>query len=307
MAKIGNLEVALADPFPIRPLNQFIGRKQEIDLCLAAWNLRPDGSPLLSQNVSPLHFRLEGRPGVGKNEIVYELARQLKRPLYVIQGHEELTPEDLSLMLVPDPSGTFRDAALMLRASPLATAIMVGGLFFFDEINRVPDRSLSPLASVLDRRGTIYSALAGIHIGAQNPNPDVPSSFRFCCALNPALRDAGRGVLPEYIEERTLPAINIGPLKFTELQEMIGTDLKPPAEFMQAFKQLYGDESRKEISARQALTLMRYAMSIASSHSVPASEAVAKAEPMIFSQKKGDTHADGADASNTGDNDYPIN
>jgi AAA domain (dynein-related subfamily) len=278
VATIGELEVALSEPVSIPFRRKFIGREQEIKLCFAAWNLRDDGKSLLGDEVPPLHFRLEGPPGVGKNEIVYEIARRLKLPLYVIQGHEELTPEDLGLILVPDPAGSFRDAPLMLRASPLATAIHVGGLFFFDEINRVPERALSPLASVLDDRGTIYSALAGVHIG---PGRDA-GRFRFCCALNPALSDAGRGVLPEYIEERTLPAIGVGYLKEDKILELLQSNLAPPKKFLDAFEKWYKGQSRTEISARQALTLMRYAMSLVAGQGGDEESALTQAEPMVF-------------------------
>ena len=110
-------------------------------------------------------------PGVGKNEIVYQLARELAAsenlPFYSIQGHEEMTPEDLSLLVVPDQSKGL-EMTLRLQASPLATALVEGGLFFFDEINRVPGRALSPLASVLDDRRSLYSAITGITIRPRN-------------------------------------------------------------------------------------------------------------------------------------------
>lgn len=280
MAVIEKLDVALAQPISVPRIKQFIGRERELEHCLSAWNLRSDGTSLLGGDVPPLHFRLEGPPGVGKNEIIYEIARRLNQPLYIIQGHAELTPEDLSLMLVPDPEGSFRDAPLMLRASPLATAIHVGGLFFFDEINRVPERTLSPLASVLDDRGTIYSALAGIHIAPIDEA--AQRKFRFCCALNPALSDAGRGVLPEYIEERTLPAIRVGYLKPEQLVEVVEKNLSPTHAFLEAFEQWYKGQSRTEISARQAIILMRYAMSLVAGQVGDESAAISRSESMVF-------------------------
>jgi len=185
-------EIHLADPVKVAE-SVFVGRRKELDLCRAAWCVATSerkGYQLKTDGVIPLHFRLQGMPGVGKNELVYELARQLRMPLYVIQGHAELTPEDLALLLVPDADASrSQSVPLVLRASPLATALYKGGLCFFDEINRVSERALSPLASVLDRRQSIYSAMTGISIG---PSDDISrSTFRFCCALNPALRPAG--------------------------------------------------------------------------------------------------------------------
>src|ERR1035437_169422 len=99
----------LAPPFT-PPKRTFRGRDFELRRCFAAWGLDRDGRQAKLESTTgearkdalPLNFRLEGPPGVGKNEIVYELSRRLALPLFVIQGHEEITPEDLALVLVPD-------------------------------------------------------------------------------------------------------------------------------------------------------------------------------------------------------------
>jgi hypothetical protein len=253
--------VALAEPWT-PPTKHFAGRAAELRQCQAAWRIAPDGQSFLPGPTPPLNFRLEGPPGVGKNEIVYQIARRLKKPLYIIQGHEELTPEDLALLLVPDsaPSATGRGTSLILQASPLATAILVGGLFFFDEINRVPERALSPLASVLDERRSIYSALTGLTVG---PLPGNEGQFRFCCALNPILSEAGRGVLPDYIEERTLPAIAVGYLKFAEILEIVRQNLWPDPSFLAAFQAWHEQNAARDVSVRQMIALVNYAMSLA--------------------------------------------
>ena len=61
------------------PEVRFTGRDDELRLCKAAFGLTPDWQ--VDQQMKPLHFRLEGRPGVGKNEIVYEIARHLAKTL----------------------------------------------------------------------------------------------------------------------------------------------------------------------------------------------------------------------------------
>src|SRR5690242_17457193 len=174
------------------PTRKFVGRSHELRLCKAAFGINE--SNRLDPALQSLHFRLEGAPGVGKNEIVYQLARELAASenlsFYSVQGHEEMTPEDLSLLVVPD-SQRLEGLALQLRASPLATALHQGGLFFFDEINRVPARALSPLASVLDDRRSLYSATTGITV--EPKDEDARRRFRFCCALNPSLSAAGEG------------------------------------------------------------------------------------------------------------------
>ncbi|WP_155059993.1 AAA family ATPase [Streptomyces blattellae] len=255
--QVGDVAFALADPVEI-PANTFIGRTAELELCRVAWGIRKDGRELIDSSVPPLHFRLEGAPGLGKNEIVYEIARQLEMPLYIVQGHEELTPEDLALLLTPSPEDSYgQSMALTLRASPLATALYEGGLCFFDEINRVPERTLSPLASVLDGRQYVSSAMAGINIGPKDP--EAKKHFRFCCALNPSLSNSGH-VLPEYIEQRTLPVIEITTPPFEELRRIVQTALSPSPDFLDAFESWYLREERLDVSVRQAVALMNYAM-----------------------------------------------
>jgi hypothetical protein len=268
--------VQLARPARL-PERSFVGREHELHLCKMAWGIDRITNDFIDSELQPLHFRLEGPPGVGKNEIVYQIARQTKRPLYIIQGHEELTPEDLSLLLVPaarrqseeaydpdDSSGSYEtydegdgQGDLILQASPLATAIIVGGLCFFDEINRVPKRALSPLSSVLDDRLALYSAMTGMFVEPRNA--EARKSFRFCCALNPEMTSSGHN-LPEYIEQRTLPRIKMDPPSYDDLVVIIERALKPPADLLQAFEEWYGQERGLEISIRQALALMHYAM-----------------------------------------------
>ncbi|NUR60751.1 MAG: AAA domain-containing protein [Catenulispora sp.] len=255
---ISGNEVLLAEP-AIVPDHPFVGREAELRICRVAWGTSPDGTKLADNGLQPLSFRLEGAPGMGKNEIVYQIARTLNKPLFIIQGHEELTPEDLALLLTPTPGADYGTIPLQLRASPLATAIHVGGLFFFDEINRVPERALSPLASVLDGRQYIYSAMTGTNIGPRDD--EARRGFRFCCALNPALSNAGY-VLPEYIEQRTLPAIEVQAPPPSDLRRIIETTLKPSRELLDEFEAWYAREENHEMSVRQAVTVVNYVMSL---------------------------------------------
>jgi MoxR-like ATPase len=254
-------------------------------MCHIAWGIDPDGTRLTESEVPPLNFRLEGAPGLGKNEIVYELARRLRMPLYIVQGHEELAPEDLALLLTPDAGGAeYGDAMpLRLRASPLATALHEGGLFFFDEINRVPERALSPLASVLDGRQYIYSAMAGMNI--QPKDEKAKANFRFCCALNPSLSNAGH-VLPEYIEQRTLPVIEVNQPPFDDIRRIIQTNLRPSAEFLNTFEAWYHEEERFDVSIRQAVALMNYAMSYERSVGGPEAEILKQAAALVLGSKR---------------------
>lgn len=257
-------EVAIADPDPIPEIRHFVGREEIMRRCRAAWGIDPK-SDQFPTDLHRLHFRLEGPPGVGKNEIAYHLARELATghdiPFYMIQGHEEMTPEDLAILLVPDPTAsTASHMPLTLRASPLASAIYEGGIFFFDEINRVPERALSPLAAVLDSRQYIYSAITGIHI---KPKDEAARRrFRFCCALNPEISTSVSGVLPEYIDQRTLPVIHVPYPSRDEMIEMIrkNVGLDQGSKLIKEFEQWYERREERNISMRQALSLMMLAV-----------------------------------------------
>jgi hypothetical protein len=278
VVSIRGVEVHLAEPMRLPPAASlaeggFIGRKHDLSLCKAAWDVEDlpateEGprSKLVSRPGSePLSFRLEGEPGMGKNELVYQLARDLEMDLYVVQGHEELTPEDLALVIVPDSDqghggnggAPRRDLPLVVRASPLATALLKGGLLFFDEINRAPERSLSPLAPVLDGRKQIFSALTGLWIGPLDERAEA--SFRFACALNPR---HGQD-LPEFIAQRTLPRIAIGPPGLDDLVNIVRANVDVPEATIKRFRKWYERKRPMEnqpapLSTRQAIQLLRY-------------------------------------------------
>jgi MoxR-like ATPase len=269
---IENVEFDLTKPLSLNELEElqppkaFVPRNRELNLCRAAWGLDRTGRQFKNADSQAMHFRLEGPPGVGKNAIVYYLASQLKMPLYVIQGHEDLTPEDLSLALVPTNN---KNKPFVLRAGPVASAIYTGGLIMFDEINRVPQRALAPLASVLDARQSIFSAMANIWI---KRSAEAEARFRFCCAMNPAAPDAGD--LPDYLNERTLPAIRVDYFELPGILKIIANVLDPPDVLLDAYKEWHDEQ---QISARVAISIVRMAMSLAERTKMKSKDAIKRA------------------------------
>ena len=251
---IKDVRLELTEPWTVdklkelQPPDTFVGRDAELRLCRAAWGLNRDGTEFRKDDATPMYFRLEGEPGVGKNAIVYQTAILLNRPLYVLQGHEDLTPEDLAIALVPTDR---RDMPFVLRAGPLASAIYRGGLVFFNEINRVPQKTLAQLASVLDARQAIFSAMANIWIERDSK---APPTFRFCCAMNPNAPDAG--LLPDYVRERTLPAVRVDYLKLPELLKVIMKSVHPPQPLLDAYEEWHRD---RPVSSRVAIYIVRLA------------------------------------------------
>jgi midasin (ATPase involved in ribosome maturation) len=217
-------------------------------MALAAW-MRVDG-------LKPLGFRLFGPPGVGKNMIVYQLARMLNKDLYMVNGNAELSPEDIACSARIASTGEIEYVA-----SPLFAAMLRGGIFFFDEIAKAPPAALNPLASVLDDRRTLSSGLASIRLEAHE-------EFRFCAALNEDEETTGR--LPQFLEERLNPAIYVG-IPSAETLKQILASVFPQAD--ETWIDIYLAAFWKEdISPREAVTHLQFARALAARGNSPDTE-----------------------------------
>ena len=94
-----NKTVFPSEPYSPREeyFNRFIGREPELGFITASWI----GSDF-SLPMSPL---LIGDPGMGKNRLIYELTQKTGRQLFIFQGHEDVTSEDLACTVrFPDQS-----------------------------------------------------------------------------------------------------------------------------------------------------------------------------------------------------------
>ena len=228
--QIGGVGILLPRP-TLPPENTYVGDEVLIRRTMAAWE-------------AGLHFSLIGPPGVGKNELVYELARITKTPFYIIQGHEELTPEDLA-------AGARIGSGNRVEyiGSALLAAMVDGGICFFDEIGKVPARALSLLASALDDRRMLTSAITGITLTAHQ-------GFRFCAALN----DADSCSLPAYVNERLLPRFKMGHRTPAETAEIVKVRMGLAAEDLYLLESFREEAGRGETpSPRLALTIVKYA------------------------------------------------
>ena len=189
--------------------------------CEAAWRT-------FGVNDSPLNFRLVGPPGVGKNAAVYALAARRNQPLYILLGNEELVPEDLVVTATLRAGGQVE-----YIASPLLAAMLNGGLFLFDEIAKLRPRALAPLASALDERRSLYSALLGETFYAD-------SEFRFCAAYNPT--DADAFDLAPWLRRRTLPEFKVEFPDWDKLELIVKGQGVSPALFNKFCEQANSDE-----------------------------------------------------------------
>jgi MoxR-like ATPase len=192
-------KVLASEAYRPRTVSEFVGRLQEARMITAAW-IGGGALPALC----PL---LVGEPGVGKNRLVYELSRRTGLDLYIFQGHEDVTAEDMACTVrFSDEPGRTMDYVV----SPLVTAMHRGGICFIDEIGKIRPRALALLASVLDERRYIDSTLLGERVQAH-------PRFRFIAATNTGETNA----LPEFIRSRLRPVIEVGYPPKEEITQII--------------------------------------------------------------------------------------
>lgn len=222
--------------------SRFVGRDVEKQMVVAAW--------MGCQQSPPLSPILIGHPGVGKNRLVYEIAREAASPLYVMQGHEDLTPEDLACAVRFQDEGK---GGMQYVISPLVTAMRCGGICFLDEIGKIRPRSLALLVSVLDERRYIDSTLLGERVEAH-------PQFRFIAATNVGELE----LLPDFIRSRLRPVIEVTPPGREEIEQMVEGFLPEASareETLDAFWELWS-EKKTVPSPREAIQHFAIASSL---------------------------------------------
>ncbi len=202
---VGGKQLQLSRPYEPAPGStvDLIGRDEALRMITAAWM-----DPVEAQPFAPL---LVGPPGVGKNEIAYEMARLQGKKLYILQGHDEVGVDDLACgCRVSDDVQKQVDYI----ASPLVSAMHEGEICFIDEIAKIRPRALALLVSVLDSRRYIDSNLLGERIYAK-------PGFRFLAATNTA--DLAANTMPEFLGSRLQPVIEISYPPRAEMSQILRT------------------------------------------------------------------------------------
>ena len=177
------LHMAHPDVLPVR----WVGQEEIMRQLLAAWLV-------VDAQDYPMSPRLLGKPGVGKTTLAYAAAKRMGRDVYIMQATLDTRPEDLLVTPVIEGQGRLRYVA-----SPLVTAMLLGGIVILDEGNRMSEKSWASLAPLLDNRRYVESVVAGIKIQAH-------ADFRLVTTMND---DASTFELPEYIHSRLQPQILI--------------------------------------------------------------------------------------------------
>ncbi|HXJ37666.1 MAG TPA: AAA family ATPase [Bryobacteraceae bacterium] len=187
------LHLAHPDELSVR----WVGQEELMRQLLASWMV-------VTEADVPMSPRLIGKPGVGKTTLAYAAARRMGRDVFIMQATLDTRPEDLLVTPVIEGEG-----ALRYVASPLVSAMILGGVAILDEGNRMSEKSWASLAPLLDNRRYVESIVAGVKIRA-HPN------FRLVTTMND---DSSTFELPEYIHSRLQPQILIDfPEKDEEMQ-----------------------------------------------------------------------------------------
>lgn len=166
---------------------EWIGDREILRQLLACWLV-------VDKRDVPLCPRIIGTPGIGKTTLAMSAACDRKQPLFIYQCTADTRPEDL---LVTPVIGEHN--AVTYHASPLVTAMIVGGVCLLDEGNRMNEKSWASLAPLLDHRRCVESIVAGIQIQAH-------AEFRCCVTMN---EDASTYEIPDYILSRLQPSLKL--------------------------------------------------------------------------------------------------
>ncbi len=219
----------------------WIGQDEILKQLLACWLVVDPAD-------RPLSPRLIGPPGIGKTTLAMAAAHARKQSLFITQCTSDTRPEDLLVTPVLAESGK-----IAYHASPLVSAMLVGGVCVLDEGNRMNEKSWASLAPLLDHRRYVESVVAGITIKAH-------ADFRVAVTMN---EDESTYEVPDYILSRLQPTLGLGFPNREDEMEILRYHLpfaRPEllaltVEFLQKAHEL-----KLDFSPRDGINLLRYAI-----------------------------------------------
>lgn len=262
--KLGDVSVKLSRPYQVT--TEWIGNELPARQLKAAW-MR------LSEKDVPMNPRLIGKPGVGKTTLAVSVGQSLGLPVYLMQATADTRPEDL--IVTPVVSGA-REIAYV--ASPLVTAMIVGGVCVLDEGNRMSEKSWASLAALLDHRRYVDSIVSGVRVTAHK-------EFRFVTTMND---DSSVYDLPEYIQSRINPQIIIEFADPVSERKILNAAVPyAPEDLLEILVQFLAVSHQNEAtwSVRDGIQIARYASRILQQDStLGATLALAKGIEMVLGE-----------------------
>jgi hypothetical protein len=219
----------------------WIGQQDVLRQLLACW-LMVDTRDL------PLSPRLTGPPGIGKTTLAMAAARVRTQPLFINQCTADTRPEDLIITPVLAEKGS-----IAYHASPLVSAMIVGGVCILDEGNRMNEKSWASLAPLLDHRRYVESIVAGVTIPAH-------ADFRVAVTMN---EDESTYEVPDYILSRLQPMLALGFPNRDDEMAILKYHLPFAEEDLLALTVEFLQQAHRlklDFSPRDGINLLRYAL-----------------------------------------------
>jgi MoxR-like ATPase len=146
---------------------------------------------------------LEGPVGVGKTQLALAVTRELKRPVFRIDGDSRYSEQKLAGWFDPPLTLQKGFTAEAFMPGPLVQAMQQGGVLFINELNRLPEGVQNILLPAIDERFLILPRLGEVRakdgfvvIATQNPKEFVATTH-----LSEAILDRFEWVVVGYQPE----------------------------------------------------------------------------------------------------------